>query len=175
MNETKVEAKKFLSAGDIIARAASGLGGMAAWSIDAAYPPEDSMQDHPRVGRLHVMYTLEDGTWVRIGPSGGKATELLVLLNQHVLDSKMIEWATAYDDAPSDDEEKPHGIGPEGNQKLMAYRGRMWDIPGSLTSAKHPYDDYGMDEEIEAFSCNDVGSCYYYEKKKNGVFEMVIG
>ena len=174
MNETQVEPKKFLTAGDIIARAIAGLGGFTAWSIDAAYPPEDSKQDHPRIGRLHVMYTLEDGTWVNLRHSGAKAKELLVLLNQHVLDSEMTEWATAYDDEPSDEEEKPHGIGPEGKQKLMAYRGRMWDIPGPLSSHKHPYDDCGMDEEIEAFSCSDVGSCGYYEKK-NGVFEMVIG
>ena len=174
MTEQPQVTKKFLAAGDIIARAVAGLGGFAAWSIDAAYPPEDSKQGHPRIGRLHVMYTLEDGTWVRVSYSGYKARELLALLDQHVLDSQMIEWATAYDDAPSDDEEKPHRIGPAGKQKLMAYRGRMWDIPGPLDSAKHPYDDCGMDEEIEAFSCSDVGSCCYYEKK-NGVFEMVIG
>jgi hypothetical protein len=160
--------KKFLTSDEILARAKAGTGGLIAWCIDAAYPPEKADQDHPRVGRCYAMYTLEDGKWCNIPPRNAKSQGLLAALQ---LDETAVEWATAYDDPPSDQEEMPFGVGPPGRQKLMAYRGRLWSyMPKGI---EDPYEE-GPDTEIEAFSCNDVGSCCYYEKK-DGVFQMVIG
>lgn len=158
----------YFTAAEIIARAKAGTGGLIVWSIDAAYPPETLGCDHPRVGRFNAMYTLETGKWCRIPHKAAKAAALAELLAAEL---PTIEWATAYDDPPQDDEEKPYGIGPAGKEKLMAYRGRVWD----LNPAWHdcPYEE-GVESEICDFSMNDVGSCCYYEKK-DGVYDMVIG
>lgn len=174
MTQVFVDApREFLSAEEIVTRAANGTGGLMAWSIDAAYPADDSSK-FPRVGRLGAIYTLEDGTWCTIAHTRPKAKELLALLNAGALADKATEWATAYDDAPNGDEEKPFGIGPAGREKLMAYRGRLWDIESPGGTPSKAYLDTSIEEEIEQFSCRDVGSCCYYEKK-DGVFDMVIG
>jgi hypothetical protein len=160
--------KKFLTTDEIVSRAKAGTGGLIAWCIDAAYPAEKTGQDHPRVGRCYAMYTLEDGRWCNIPPRNAKSQGLLAALQ---LDDHVVEWATAYDDPPRDPEEMPFGLGPAGQQKLMAYRGRLWSyVP---TALKDPFEE-GVDCEIHDFSMTDVGSVCYYEKK-DGVFEMVIG
>lgn len=168
MTATIEAPKKFLPASEIVARAKSGEGGLIVWSIDAAYPAERVDEEHPRVGRFNAMYTLEDGTWCSISHKNAKAKNLATLLQ---LEDPTVEWATAYDGAPSDDDERPFGIGPEGKENLMAYRGRVWYFASQ--GFNDPYDD-GIECEICDFSTNDVGSCCYYEKK-NGVYEMVIG
>lgn len=169
MTATIEAPKKFLPASEIVARAKSGEGGLIVWSIDAAYPAERVDEEHPRVGRFNAMYTLEDGTWCSISHKNAKAKNLATLLQ---LEDPTVEWATAYDGAPSDDDERPFGIGPEGKENLMAYRGRLWCFPSE--GFNDPYQDGGVECEICDFSTNDVGSVSYYEKK-NGVYEMVIG
>jgi hypothetical protein len=118
------------------------------------------------------MYTLEDGSWAKLSPSSEKSSLLLALLEDPSnLMPAPTEWATAYDDPPRDAEEAAFGVGVGRELKLMAYRGRFWEIlPAGV---KDPYED-GIDTEIESYSCNDVGSCCYYEKE-DGVFKMVIG
>jgi hypothetical protein len=160
--------KKFLAPAEILSRGKAGTGGLVVWSIDAAYPEEGPCCDHPRVGRFHIMYTLEDGSWCRIPHKSAKAGMLAVLL---ALEEPTTEWATAYDDPPQDEDERPFGVGPPGKQKLMAYRGRIWDYSSKWET--DPFED-GLESEIESFSMADVGSVCYYEKK-DGVFQMVIG
>jgi len=165
------EAKKFLSADEIVSRARSGAGGLIVWTIEGAYPAEGAEQDHPRVGRCNAWYTLEDGTWCRIPHKNAKAASIKAAL---MLDETATEWATAYDGPPADEEDKPFGIGGPGErQNLMAYWGRHWRFDPPLDSAPDPFED-GIECEICDFSTNDVGSVCYYEKK-NGNFEMVVG
>ncbi len=172
MNAT--ESKKYLSPEEIVSRAKNNQGGLIVWTIDAAYPPEGPYPSgYPRVGRCYVWYTLPDETWCSIPHTSAKAAAVRKLLE--TFDPKdIVEWATAYDDAPHADEpeELKHGIGPVGKQKLMAYRGRYYQT-STLLCPDDPFED-GIEGEISDFSTNDVGSVCYYEKK-NGVFEMVIG
>lgn len=178
MNATDEVKPTFLSASEIVTRAMAGSIGLACWTIDAAYPPEDAKQSHPRIRRCYIYYTLDTGKWCSISYQNAKARAVLELLDTGALKDQAVEWATAYDDSPRSEEEKPFGIGPVGKEKLMCYRGRLWDIPApvSLNAGENPYDadNEGIDGAIEAFSCNDCGSCCYYEKK-DGIFEMVIG
>jgi hypothetical protein len=171
MNATETK-KKYLSPEEIVARAKAGTGGLIAWTIDACYPEEGQFPSglSPRVGRCYAWYTLEDESWCRIPHTSAKAAALRDLLQS--FGAGVVEWATAYDDPPRDDDEKPFGVGPPGHEKLMAYRGRYYQTD-TLMSGDDPFED-GIEGEISDYSTNDVGSVCYYEKK-DGVFKMVIG
>lgn len=175
MNETPTAPAKrsYPVAQQIVDDVVAGKRGIYVWTIDAANPPEGPCCEFPRIGRIYVYYTDDSGRWIRIPYQNAKAAAVLEALKGSKIE--MIEWATAYDDMPRDADEEPFGVGPSGKQKLMAYRGRLWqDVPVSANAQPDPFDEC-VECEINDFSMADVGSVCYYEKDKAGVFQMVIG
>lgn len=159
---------------EIIAGVKAGTHGISVWVVDESDSIPESLVSgcSPRVGRYQGAWNKGQYFGKRFtGPRAKEAFE--ALLADPELKVKMIEWATAYD-GPSTDPDDITVEFPMNNGKLVkfqqAYRGRMFDVGDTDMG-----DEDSLDCVICDWSMNDVGSCCYLEKSKEGTWDMVIG